>query len=175
MTFLWGRLALYYHNLFVVVAMNNRGRGGVNNLNMWLVVVVPMLWCVVCRSTDDDADKTDCYNSCYHNNSPMLSFLDEGETVLFNRFHILPANPPTNDGISSVGCVMTLIICFVKPDEVKWPSSILFCSVSDIHNYSSLHFTGERVFCDYLMSYSKLPHSLRPLCYKNRLHRLSYL
>ena len=47
MTFLWGRFALYYHNSFVVVAMNNRGRGGVNNLNMWLVVVVPLMWCVM--------------------------------------------------------------------------------------------------------------------------------
>jgi len=107
MTFLWGRFALYYHNLFVVVAMNNRGRGGVNNLNMWLVVVVPMLWCVVCRSSNNDADKTDCYNSCYHNNSPMLSFLDEGETVLFNNFYAIFQVPATNDSRAS-GCLVWL-------------------------------------------------------------------
>ena len=174
MTFFWGRFALYYHNSFVVVAMNNRGRGGVNNLNMWLVVVVPMLWCVVCRSSNNDADKADCYNSYYHDNSPMLSFLDEGETALFNRFYVLPANPPSNDGISSVGCVMTLIICFMKPDEVKWASAYFFVSVSDIHNHPFLHFTRERVFCKHLSSYFRLLHPLRPLCYKMRLRLLLF-
>ena len=92
----------------------------------------------------------------------MLSFLDEGETVLFNRFYILPANPPSNDGISGVGCVAVLIVGLVKPDEVEWPSAYFFVSVSDIHNYPFLHFGGERVFCEYRRSYSKIFHFLNP-------------
>ena len=176
MTFFWSRFALYDHNSFAVVA-NNRGRGDMHNLNMWLMDVVPMMWCVVCRSSNDNADKTDCYNSCYHDNSPMLSFLDEGETVLFNRFYILPANPSSNDGISGVGCVAVLIVGLVKPDEVEWPSAYFFISVSDIHNHSSLHSTGERVLCDHLMPHSKtlLFHLLRPQDYRTHLHRLSSL
>jgi len=72
--FLWCRFALYYHDLFVVVSMNNGGRGGVNNLNMCTMIVMPVMWFVVRCGADDDADKTDCYNSCYHNNSPMCLF-----------------------------------------------------------------------------------------------------
>ena len=176
MTFFWSRFALYNHNSFAVVA-NNRGRGDMHNLNMWLMDVVPMMWCVVCRSSNDNADKTDCYNSCYHDNSPMLSFLDEGETVLFNRFYILPANPSSNDGISGVGRVAVLIVGLVKPDEVEWPSAYFFISVSDVHNHSSLHFTGERVFCDHLMPHTKtlLFHFLHPLGCKMHLRPLSSL
>ncbi len=177
MTFLWGRFALYYHNSFVVVAMNNGGRGGVDNLNMWLVVVVPMLWCMVCRSTDDDADKTDCYNSCYHNNSPMLSFLDDGETILFNRFYILSANPSSDESLSSINSVCALDIWLAKPDKVKRPSSILFCSSSDVQNYPFLHFGRERVPCEHFGPYFKilLFHLLRPQDYRMRLRLLSSL
>ena len=46
MAFLWGRFALYYHDFFVVVAMNNRGRGSLNNLNMCSVIVMPVMWLV---------------------------------------------------------------------------------------------------------------------------------
>jgi len=44
--FLWSRLALYDNYLFVV-SMNNGGRGGVDNLNMCSVIVMPVVWLVV--------------------------------------------------------------------------------------------------------------------------------
>jgi hypothetical protein len=56
--FLWSRLALYHHNFFVVT-MNHWRWGCLDNLNMRSVIVMPVVWFVVRRSTDDDADKAD--------------------------------------------------------------------------------------------------------------------
>jgi hypothetical protein len=57
--FLFGKFAFHDHDL-LVVTMNHWRWGCLDNLNMRSVIVMPVVWFVVRRSTDDDADKADC-------------------------------------------------------------------------------------------------------------------
>ena len=44
--FLFGKLALYHHDL-LVVTMNHWRWGGLNDLNVCSVIVMPVVWLVV--------------------------------------------------------------------------------------------------------------------------------
>ena len=107
----------------------------------------------------------------------MLSFLDDGETILFNSFYISAANPSSDENLPSIYGVIALFIWLVEPDKVKGSSAIFFCSGSNVQNYPLLHFCGEGVFCEYFGAYFRLLlfHLLHPQDYRMRLRLLSSL